>query len=207
MGSGYDRIYSQLRPALAHCDLADSAQRLGLQLLPEGAVAVDFCGREYRITNNGVEPADGQPVHVNFRSILAHYVLSQGSGEPGQSWMTLNRMSGVPEGRKAHDKDMLLQPLLDELGRNYPRFEQAACRLGGVPAESNDAGHAWTFKILPKIPVRLVFYEVDEEFPAEIQLYFDRSASRFLGYECLAFLSGCFIDAILDAAQQPVAAH
>jgi hypothetical protein len=205
MSSGYDRIYSDLLPELARCDLAESATRLGLKLLSTGEVAAQLCGREYLITNRGVEAADGQAVNVNYRSILAYYILAKGSGEVEHSWVSLGRISGMPDGQKTHDKGMLLRPLVRELGAHYDRFQCAARKLGGIAEpDSGDGAHVWSFQLLPKIPVRLMFYEADEEFPADIQLFFDRSARRFLEYECLAFLAGCFVSSLLAASREAV---
>jgi hypothetical protein len=44
--------------------------------------------------------------------------------------------------------------------------------------------------VLPAITMRLVFIDADEEFPAEIQIMFDKIAPRYLEFECLAFLTG-----------------
>jgi hypothetical protein len=207
MSSGYEQIYLGLKPRLAECDLAESARRLGLSAPSNGEVAVAFCGRDFLITCEGVNPADGEPVDVNYLSVLAYYILSKGSGEPEHTFMPLGRMTGMIDGRNAHDKGLLLKPLIRNFGDHYNSFERAARQLGGVPDDvSTDGGHGWRFQVLPKIPVRLVFYEADEEFPADIQLFFDTSARRFLEFECLAFLSGCFIKALCSEAREIVAA-
>jgi len=206
MITGYERIYLDLLPRLAKCDLAESAQRLGLKVLASGEVMADFCGRQYLITPAGVEPADGQPVHVNCRSVLAHYILSQGQGEPEHSFLPLARLTGMIDGQKSFDQGLMVKPLLREFGDDYPQFQTAARQLGGVlDSGSNDGGQRWTFAVLPKILLRLVFYQADDEFPAEIQLLFDRAALRFMEFECLAFLSGCFTNALIAVADRPSA--
>lgn len=202
MSNGYEQIYRGLLPQLARCDFAESAGRLGLERLANGDVTVIFCGREYRINSAGVNPVDGEPDDVNSRSVLAYYILSTGRGEPGNSYVPLSRTTGIPDGRKTHDKGILIAPLLREFGDDYGKFQFAAEQLGGVLDDpSPDGGHCWTFAVLPKIPLRLVFYEADEEFPADIQILFDRSAPRFLAFECLAFLTGCFCKSLILAAR------
>ncbi len=193
MSSGYDRIYLDLLPRLAQCDLAESARRLGLEVRANGDVAANFCGREFRITHAGVDPTDGLPVDVNYRSVLAHYILSRGRGEPAHSFLPLGRLTGMIDGQKTHAQGLFVRPLIREFGADYDKFEAAARKLGGTPERAPaDRGQVWNFPALPKIPVRLVFYHADEEFPADIQLMFDRTAPRFMEFECLAFLSGCF---------------
>ena len=204
--SGYEQIYRDLLLRLAQCDLAESAGRLGLTVLPDGNVGVDFCGREFRIGPAGVEPADGQPVDVNFRSVLTYYVLSKGHGEPEGSYLPMSRLTGTPQGQKSHERSIMVQPLLREFGNDYGKFQLAAAKLGGVlqPA-AQDGGRCWDFRVLPKIPIRLVYYSADDEFPADIQIWFDRSAPRFLSFECLAFLTGCFTHSLITMARDATA--
>ena len=203
MITGYEQIYLDLVPRLARCDLAESAARLGLDVLPNGDVRANFCGRQYVISATGVDPADGQAVDVNCRSVLAYYILSPGRGEPGQSFLPLTRLTGMIAGQKSFDKGLMVRPLLREFGDDYGKFCSVANQLGGVldPVATAGGEHCWTFPVLPRIPVRLIFYEADEEFPADIQILFERTATRFLEFECLAFLTGCFTKSLITAAR------
>jgi hypothetical protein len=201
--TGYERIYLDLLPRLSQCDLVESAHRLGLKVLPSGEVSANFCGREYLISHTGVMPADGQVTNVNSRSVLAHYILSKGRAEPEHSFLPLSRMTGMPDGQKTFDKGLMVKPLLREFGHDYEALQSAALQLDGVhESGSDDHEHRWTFAVLPKILLRLVFYEADDEFPADIQLLFDRAAPRIMEFECLAFLSGCFTQSLIAAARQ-----
>jgi len=110
-------------------------------------------------------------------------------------------VTGIIAGQKTFDKGLMEKPLLKEFGADYAKFRAAALQLGGVLEEACDGGHRWTLQALPKIPVRLVFYEADEEFPADIQIWLDRTAPRFMEFECLAFLTGCFVKALITTAR------
>ena len=92
-------------------------------------------------------------------------------------------------------------PLERQFGNDYAKFSDAARRLGGREGESGVGKHLWGFNVLPKIPLRIVFYEADEEFPASIQIMLDRTALRFLEFECLAFMVGLFVRALIKTAQ------
>ena len=40
--------------------------------------------------------------------------------------------------------------------------------------------------LLPKVPLMFTFYDEDADFPAEVKVFFDLLALKFLDLECLA---------------------
>ncbi|MDR3161466.1 MAG: DUF3786 domain-containing protein [Spirochaetaceae bacterium] len=54
--------------------------------------------------------------------------------------------------------------------------------------------------LLPRMPVKVVHYEADEEFPCEVKIFYDKTALNFLDFEPLAVLNGCFINALAGKA-------
>jgi len=206
MSNGYERIYLDLLPELLKCDLVESARRHGLQVLVDGVVRADFCGREYWITQTGVEPVDGQPVNINSCSILIHYMLSKGRGEMDLSYLPLYRLNAMKiDGHKRVSQGTTIDPLIREFGNNYEKFQAAALKLGGDPEPASfDGRHIWDFLVLPKIPVRVEFCEADDEFPVDIQILFDTSAPRFMDVEGLEYLSGSFSSALVKASHSLV---
>jgi hypothetical protein len=196
---GYDSIYLGLIPKLSECGFQESADRLGLEYV-EGGVQVNFLKREYRITLDGVEPLDGQPVNVNNRSVLLYYLLSKGAGDPENSYVLFETIPRISGGLDLQDQ-MMSRPLERKFGNDYAKFAEAAVRLGGIEEDSQRGKHSWKFDVLPKIPLKLVFYEADDEFPANIQIMLDKTAPRFLEFECLAFMVGCLIRALIKTAE------
>lgn len=201
MPSGYENIYLKLVPRLAACDFAESAERLGMEITREGHIQIPFLGRTYLVTKEGARPVDGGPVDVNNLSVLLYYVLSGGCGQPKHSFVPLLRMTGVLEGQWGQSSDLMQSPLVREFGGDYGKFREAALHIGGTCVEESAGKHEWAFLLLPKIPAKVIFYEADEEFPAEVQILLDETAPRFLEFECLAFLSGCFVGAMVQSAQ------
>jgi hypothetical protein len=199
MGTGYEKIYSALLPRLAECDLTESASRLG-GTMAGGGIRLSFLGRDYMITNGGVETEDGEPVDVNNRSVLIYYVTSRGSGGFSGDFAILHRLTGMIDGQNSQASGIMKDPLIHEFSGCYGRFARAMTSLGGTESPTAGPGkHVWRFQPLPKILCQIVFYEADEEFPTDIQIMFDTSATRFLDFECLAFMTGAMIHAIIDA--------
>ncbi|HHT9110608.1 MAG TPA: DUF3786 domain-containing protein [Candidatus Brocadiaceae bacterium] len=96
--------------------------------------------------------------------------------------------------------------MTDSLGKifsgDYEKFSETMCRLGGVfNGKLNSGGYSWLLEVLPKIPIQIVYYDGDDEFPCEVQILFDKNASRFMEFECLAFLEGCLVRALSMTAK------
>ncbi|MFH1489461.1 MAG: DUF3786 domain-containing protein, partial [Pseudomonadota bacterium] len=78
-------------------------------------------------------------------------------------------------------------------------LKRASAVLGGRPRQDLQWGDARIhFQALPRIPLLLVFYDGDEEFPASCKLLFDRSAPLWLDMECLAALGGIVAELLLE---------
>jgi hypothetical protein len=196
---GYDSIYLGLITKLSGCDFQEAADRLGLEYV-DGSIQVCFLKREYRITLDGVEPLDGQPVNVNNRSVLLYYLLSKGQGDPENSYILFESIPRMISGLNVQSR-LMNTPLERYFGNDYVKFSEAAVKLGGIEEESQVGKHLWRFDILPKIPVKIVFYDADDEFPVNMQIMLDKTALQFLEFECLAFLVGCFVRALIKTAQ------
>jgi hypothetical protein len=199
MKEGYDAIYTKLISKLAECDFQESAARLGLDYA-DGGVHVSFLKRTYRIALDGVEPFDGQPVNVNNRSVLLYYILSKGQGDPEDAFIPFESIPRMISGLNAQQR-LMNTPLERYFGNDYVKFSEAAVRLDGIEEESQGSKHVWQFSVLPKIPLQVVFYEADDEFPVGVQIMLDRTAIQFLEFECLAFMVGCFVRALMETAQ------
>jgi hypothetical protein len=218
MQGGYDSIYRGLLARLPACDLREAADRLGLDYL-DGSVRVVFLGRRYRITPDGVQcedgrpdgvqcedggpdgvqREDGRPTDVNTLSVLLYYLLSEGRGEPEGSYVLVEAIPRMV-GMLGAQSRLLCNPLERHFADGYGRFSEAATKLGGVEEESRGGTHLWKFTVLPKIPAKLAFDEADDDFPAGVQIMLDRTAVQFLEFECLAFMVGCLVRALIEAA-------
>jgi hypothetical protein len=199
VGEGHESIFRELITKLSGCDFQEAADRLGLEYV-DGGIQVCFLKREYRITLDGVETLDGQPVNVNNRSVLLYYLLSKGQGDPENSYVLFESIARMISGLNAQTR-LMNTPLERYLGNDYVKFSEAAVKLGGIEEEPNGGKRLWRFEVLPKIPLKIIFYEADDEFPVDIQMMLDKTALQFLEFECLAFMVGCFVRALIKTAE------
>ena len=199
MSSGYEQIYESLIPKLSECDFLEVAERLGLSPQPDGALSVNFLGREYESSSRGVIPTDGKPVNVNNRSVLAYYTLSKGVGEPAFSYVPIYYLAGAVFNSNLK---WMTNPLGKTFSGDYITFSETMRKLGGVfNGKVKSGGYSWLLKVLPKILLQIVYYDGDDEFPCEVQIMFDKNASLFLEFECLAFLQGCLVRAMIKTTK------
>ena len=104
---------------------------------------------------------------------------------------------GVMDGQNAPTDKIMKTPLIRKFGNDLEVFKAAVSALGGTYEGKSGYSHSWIISLLPKIPVKVVFDEADEEFPADIKIMFDETAPVFMDFECLAFLCGCFVKALI----------
>ena len=59
------------------------------------------------------------------------------------------------------------------------------------------------FDALPKIPVLMLFNDIDEEFPAQSTVLFERRAENYLDMECLAMVGMLLFEYLKASTYKP----
>ena len=74
------------------------------------------------------------------------------------------------------------------------------CReLEGVEVQGKiKADYVCGFKLLPRVPMYLCFWEADEEFPSSCKLHLDTSAEAYIDIEYLAYLLEWFVKIFVE---------
>lgn len=197
---GYGENYKTLLPMLKkRDDMFENACRLGAHMDKEhDGVRISCLGRDYIITREDVKAADGKPSDENLRGVLIYYANSQGAGTETGEYVLLNRLTGMIDGHKGLAEDMFSSILVRNFNNDLSQFDAAISRFNGEKLPRTTTGkHVWRLRVLPVITMQFVFYEADAEFPAEFQVMFDSIAPRFLEFECLAFLTGSVLSALI----------
>ncbi|MDR2501273.1 MAG: DUF3786 domain-containing protein [Treponema sp.] len=205
MKKGYEQTYEWVISLLKDCDFDEAAARLKLERLG-GAIAVNFLGRTYRITKDAVDlvkealvwSAKSEGYDYNLKSVLGYYVLSQADAEPVYDFCGIGYFSHGIFIRQNWAGNTLSRVF----GNDYQKFRVTAEKLGMVfEGEKASGQYSWRYALLPKIPVRVMYYEGDEEFPTKLQILFDKTAIRFYKFEPLAVLHECFKEGLAAAGE------
>ena len=80
-----------------------------------------------------------------------------------------------------------IEPLLKTFRDNHQAFKNIAEGLGGKPIELGDVGIK--IFVFPRVPVTLMLWFADEEFPPDLQILFDAGITKILSTEDIAVLS------------------
>jgi hypothetical protein len=193
-GGGYRKIYEDLTQRLADADIASSAKNLGLILNNSGEAEVPFLARNYLVSEKGVILSGGGSVIDTLGSVIIQYILNASRSETAWRFVTLSQLAGplFTEGTYTHDA--LESPLVKRFEGCMSELMKAAQSLGGWSGgEAGLGGVSLIFELLPKIPVQLIFYDRDEEFPARARLLCDLNATDFLEFEFIAVLVTIFV--------------
>ncbi len=186
----YEKVYQEVAGRLAGANIAGAARDLGLTM-DQGRARVPLLDRLYLVGPQGVERADGRPAHVNPRIVLVHYLLHGGVGEPALRYVPYRQLPGGQDFARSLSQ-LVEGPLARAFSGRPDLLAAAAKALGGREEEESAAGSdgAYIFEALPKLPMKMTFYDADSDFPAEVKVFYDLTAPNFLDLECLAALGG-----------------
>ncbi|MFC1890327.1 DUF3786 domain-containing protein [Thermodesulfobacteriota bacterium] len=184
----YEKVCEGLVDRLGGADLAVAAPGLGAEIR-EDLLLLDFFSVAMRVGKEGVRRGSGgEEKDFMTRIILSHYVLRNGSAPLKGEWISY---------REFRDAALFMHYFQGQVeGRISRTFEGKADELaasirvlGGDPYEGIETGDlCYRIRALPKVPMVLIFWDGDEDFPASTRILFDRSAPAYLDMECLAVL-------------------
>lgn len=141
------------------------------------AVEVGFLDSRYLVdpvaeTIRKIEPDESRVLSQEFQILLIRYLaIGKKSGLQGVE-ITEKELPGGPTFFRGPHK-LQLDPLISRFGRDAQGFLARGKELGGAPSGHGDA--SVRFLPFPEIPVTVVLWEADDEFPASVSIIFDRS--------------------------------
>jgi hypothetical protein len=92
-----------------------------------------------------------------------------------------------------------VEPLKKVFGGNLAGFSRAAQKLQAQEIENGDAG--FEFRVLPGVPLQLILWAADDEFPAEANILFDKNIGQILSPEDVAWLAGMVVYRLMAHAR------
>ncbi len=170
------------------------AQKSGLTPLGGDTFRIDFLDRTYRIKYPRFdfedEAQDAKEIPLQEQVLILHYMLGCSARKIAGNWIAYREIPGAAFYFSAFVQ-RAIDPLKKVFGTNADGIIKPALALKGTAIEPGDAG--FEFSILPKTPMQLILWEGDDEFPAEANILFDKTAGEILSPEDAAWLAGMLV--------------
>lgn len=94
-------------------------------------------------------------------------------------------------------RQLAITPLVKVFGEKLENFEKSCLSFQGKKQSFGDT--SFQIPALPLIPITIVLWEKDEEFPPRCSLFYDTSASNYLPTEDLAHLGELLSHRLIEA--------
>ena len=195
---GHKWIYAELLNRLASADIALSSHHLGLTVNDDGEVAIPFLKSMVFISRKGVRRSDGRKVPDAIGSVMIHYVLNGSLARPCGRFVTLAELAGPLFKNGGYSAGALEAPVVKRFQGRVPELLAIAELIGGrLGGEAGLGAVSLILEMLPHIPLQLIFYDRDDEFPARVTLLYDANATRMIDFEVLAVLVTVYIQSLI----------
>ena len=174
------------------------AERCGIEYsASKGEFQLEILGQSYRVSYPSfvVRRAEEQSeAPLWFQALIIHYFTTADGASLAGEWVSLRQVPGglfYEQAFQGYTGDRLAS----FFGNDLERFKATCSRMGGSPEDMGDA--SFSFLPLPRVPMTIVYWLGDEEFPPSAQFLFDSAVSHYLAIGALtplaARLSGMII--------------
>lgn len=169
-------------------------KRTGFESIEANRFRISFLNRVYHISFPELEfedEADSQEeVPIQEQILILHYMLSPAPAPLTDNWVSYREIPGASFYYSAFVK-RAIDPLKKVFGQNVDGLLRSGEILVGKTINTGDVGYE--FRLFPNIPVRLILWSGDDEFPAEANIVFNENIGNILSPEDIAWLAGMLV--------------
>jgi len=193
----FDQIAKDYLSEIAQMDWRARAHRLGGEHRGD-ELRIPLFGRAHRLTPEGILDPQGNRASHAVSVVLCKYVLlCPDKPAPMQDWVTFKDFRDAAPFAGAFSNNVE-RSLSSHFSNRLSALDAACSELGGyTPQTGLSYELIRQFTALPRVELRLLFNDEDEEFPAESTLLFPDNGSDYLDMECLAILGWLLADLLI----------
>ncbi len=160
------------------------------------AFSLTIMGRPVKVTWPDMEAVytkTGEKTKANVRILLARLIMRGRLSEATGKMLSYTEM---PWGNvyEAQFRGRCIMRLAFGFGNDLDKFAAACGSIAGVPSKGGD--RAFDIPFLPKLTVRLMVWEGDDEFPPSSQILFSDNFPNAFTAEDLAVTGDIILDAM-----------
>jgi hypothetical protein len=181
--------------SLAKSDFIQLQQRAGFsQNSSDTFMVVPFLDRIFKIELPSFEFKDyedeSKEVPIQEQVLILHYLKAEAFPSPTGRRVSYREIPGATFYYSAF-LSRAVNPLKQVFGQNLEGLKKAAEKLHGKQSDTGDA--AYEFYPFPKIPLMMIIWKGDNDFPPEANIVFDESIGGILSPEDIAWMSGMLV--------------
>ena len=169
-------------------------ERTGFESVEANRFRISFLNRVYYLSFPELEFEDEaesqKEVPIQEQILILHYMLSPPPTTLTDNWISYREIPGASFYYSAFVK-RAIDPLKKVFGQNVDGLLRAGEILDGKIIDTGDVGYE--FRPFPNIPVRLILWAADDEFPAEANIVFNENIRGSLSPEDIAWLAGMVV--------------
>jgi len=186
--SVFEETYTNYLAQIAGLDFKKIAAQLGAERVGN-EMMIPFFGTPHRISTAGISDPSGNRPDFSVCVILFKYLLLCPDDDPIENdWVSFKdfRDSSPFAGSFVNYTEA---PMAKYFSGCLKDLEIACQKIKGYPpAATFSYDLCMQFRPLPKIPILMLFNDIDDEFPAQCAVLFERRAEKYLDMECLAMV-------------------
>ena len=196
----FKRTYQDYLLKLQQLDFPEVARRLGVKFV-DNALHIPFFNRMYRLSADGIINPSGAIASFDVCVILFKYVTMCPEAIPqDKAWASYK---DFPDAAPLVNtfRNRAEGGVTDRFAGKLEKLE-SACQIMQAQRPEIELSYSLSrqFQALPTIPLLLLFNDVDEEFPAQCSILFERRVEHYLDMESLAILGMLFAGYLNKAA-------
>ena len=141
---------------------------------------------------------DGKNLNTAYQALVCYYLVTSAASsfthQVENNWVSF---ADLPDGRfynqafQGYTGNMLAAPIESDIHK----FSDIALQLNGSILDIGDV--AYQFLIFPKVPVVVVYWGGDEEFPSNCKILFDETVCNYFPTDACAIIGSMLTQAIL----------
>jgi len=164
-------------------DIEQLCLKSGARYLVTGSqkeIAIEYLNQSYRVTMPSIEIllTDSQEeVSVRDKVLILHYLLSAKGAPATNQLIAFKELPGGGNYFRTFSK-RAIEPLVEHFGEQPHLLIDTAGELGGHRVAYGDV--AVTVNAFNRVPVTVILWQGDEEFPAQGDILFDAAISDYL---------------------------
>ncbi len=193
--NNYEQMRDQMRDHFLDYDQEAMIRKFDLKH-DDGYLYISFFGREYRIgRENGLVEwsSDGfitckQGDYNESMTIYDVLCCSEPDCSLSGKFALSGSLKGIIHTGWNVGGGTMFRGSAEFLQQNAEHLSKACERLGGVPDGRGDV--AYRLPMFAFLPIQFCFWLADDEFPAEIKIFWDSNVLSFMHYETLWFAAG-----------------